>query len=129
MKEVEQNIAINVLSQDIEEEKNLNNHFKKFINKIEIGLKEFLNLSNLPLKSEIYFETDFEVPSIKKIILLLKFENISFEDEIKIWFDLGKFIRKRIETIIESISEKVKNKFIGFNKAFYIKLDLSQVKI
>jgi len=125
MKEVEQNIEINVLSQDIEEEKNLNNHFKKFINKIEIGLKEFLNLSNLPLKSKIYFETDFEVPSIKKIMLLLKFKNISFEDEIKIWYDLGKFIRKRIETIIETSSEEVKNKFIEFNKVFYIKLDLS----
>ena len=99
MKEVEQNIAINVLSQDIEEEKNLNNHFKKFINIIEIGLKEFLNLQDITLKSKIYFETDFEVPSIKKIILLLKFENISFENEIKIWYDLGKFIRKRIEEI------------------------------
>ena len=125
MKEVEQNIAINVLSQDIEKEKNSNNHFKKFIYEIEIGLKEFLNLSNLPLKSKIYFETDFEVPSIKKIMLLLKFKNISFEDEIKIWYDLGKFIRKRIETIIETSSEEVKNKFIEFNKVFYIKLDLS----
>lgn len=125
MKEVEQNIAINVPSQDIEQEKNSNNHFKKFIYEIEIGLKKFLNQSNIPLKSKIYFENDFEVPSIKKIILLLKFENISFENEIKIWYDLGKFIRKRIETIIESSSEKVKNKFIGFNKVFYIKLDLS----
>ena len=70
-------------------------------------------------------EEDWEIPNNFKIILLIKFEGISFETELQDWKDINDSIFKLIQIFIDNSSEKLKNEFEALKKKFFIKLNLS----
>ena len=70
-------------------------------------------------------EEDWEIPNNFKIILLIKFEGISFETELQDWKEINDSIFKLIQIFIDNSSEKLKNEFEALKKKFFIKLNLS----
>jgi len=73
----------------------------------------------------LLLEEDWEIPNYFKIILLIKFEGISFETELQDWKDINDSIFKLIQIFIDNSSEKLKNEFEALKKKFFIKLNLS----
>jgi hypothetical protein len=73
----------------------------------------------------LLLEEDWEIPNNFKIILLIKFEGISFETELQDWKEINDSIFKLIQIFIDNSSEKLKNEFEALKKKFFIKLNLS----
>ncbi len=58
------------------------------------------------------------------INLLLKFEDLSFDNELKLWHEVIHFIEEKINTLIETTSEKIKDELKSLNQRFSVLLDL-----
>ena len=113
------------LSEDVKNEITNNLTFKTFINQIEKGLSEYRKKMEGKIESKLLLEEDWEIPNYFKIILLIKFEGISFENELQDWKEINDAIFKQIQIIINNSSEKLKNEFEALKKKFFIKLNLS----
>ena len=96
---------------------------RKFISEIEICLSKFLNSRNLKSENKIYFKKDWEVYEFIKIILLLNFKDISFEEECKLWDEIIKLLEDKIDNIIKSNSGNMKKELLELKRRLYILLD------
>ncbi len=99
-----------------------NDSFRRYISEIENRLSLFNDEYGLVFYAKIYFQQDWEIEEIKNIILLIKFFNIPFKEELKLWNKLSSFVREGLQISEDFLSSK---EFIEFNKEFYIKLDLA----
>jgi len=113
------------LSEDVKNEISNNQAFKAFIYQIEKGLFEYRKKMEGKIESKLLLEEDWEIPNYFKIILLIKFEGISFENELQDWKEINDAIFKRIQIFIDNSSEKLKNEFEALKKKFFVKLNLS----
>jgi len=113
------------LSEDVKNEITNNHTFKAFIYQIEKGLFEYRKKKEGKIESKLLLEEDWEIPNNFKIILLIKFEGISFETELQDWKEINDSIFKLIQIFIDNSSEKLKNEFEALKKKFFIKLNLS----
>lgn len=112
-------------SEELEDEMQKNNNLIKFISEIEIAINDFFISETVNLNIKIFFEEDWEDENIKKIILLLDFQDISFENELFLWKKLTNYIMIKINNLISYTLEDSKKDIIFFNKNFFIKLDLT----
>ncbi|HDZ19190.1 hypothetical protein LCGC14_0586910 [marine sediment metagenome] len=103
--------------------------FWKFISEIEKGIFSFIENNKLSLSAKVHFQQDWEIESLRNIILLIKFDNISFKKELKLWKQLSIYVRKRLQLSKDFIYSQEYiiefNKYNKFNKDFYIELDLT----
>jgi len=111
------------ISEDLIEEMIMNISLRKFISEIEICVSKFLNSRNLKSKNKIYFKKDWEVYEFIKIILLLNFKDISFEEECKLWGEIIKLLEDKIDNTIKSNSGNMKKELFGLKRRLYILLD------
>ena len=111
------------ISKDLIDEMIMNISLRKFISEIEICLSKFLNSRNLKSENKIYFKKDWEVYEFIKIILLLNFKDISFEEECKLWDEIIKLLEDKIDNIIKSNSGNMKKELLELKRRLYILLD------
>ena len=97
--------------------------FRKFIIEIEENLREYLKSKKITSFNTIKFEKDWEIPSYKKIILQLNFYEIQFKDKLRLWSQIGKYIRNSLNELIRISPEKSKNKLEDLKNRFYIKIN------
>lgn len=111
---------------DVKEEMFQNISFRKFISEIEKGLFIFTEMHQISFDVKIYFQQDWEVKNLKNIILLIKFYDFPFKEELIIWENLSHFIRKELDMSKFYIqSKEIFKDYMNYNKLFYIKLDLN----
>ncbi len=111
---------------DIKEEMFENTSFRKYITEIENTLYLFKEEYGLAFNAKISFQQDWEIEELRNIILLIKFYNISFEEELKLWKNLSSFVRKGLQLTEDYMgSKELVKDFINYNNIFYIKLDLT----
>ncbi|KKL79568.1 hypothetical protein LCGC14_2013530 [marine sediment metagenome] len=111
---------------DIKEEMLENVSFRRYISEIENRLSVFKELYSLFFSVKINFQKDWEIEGLRNIILQLKFYNLLFKEELKFWKKLSIFVREGLQLSEDNLgSKKFIEEFIEYNKAFYIKLDLT----
>ncbi len=107
-------------------EEMLNNmNLRKMIYEIELNLSNHLNSKKIKSKNKMYFQKDWEVHEFLKIILLLKFENLSFERECDLWNEVIELLEKKINNLIESTVGDTREELTELKKCFYILLNFS----
>ncbi len=111
---------------DIKEEMVENVSFRRYISEIENRLYLFKEKYRLVFNAKIYFQQDWEIEELRNIILLIKFYNISFENELKLWKKLSFFVKQGLQLSEDFLdSKEFIKEFTEYSKAFYIKLDLT----
>ena len=111
---------------DIKEEMFESASFRRYISEIENRLYLFKEEYRLVFNAKIYFQHDWEIEELRNIILLIKFYNIPFENELKLWKKLSFFVRQGLQLSEDFLGFKIfVEEFIKYNKEFYIKLDLT----
>ena len=111
---------------DIKEEMVESVSFRRYISEIEKNLYLFKEEYRLVFNAKIYFQQDWEIEELRNIILLIKFYNISFENELKLWKKLSFFVRQGLQLSEDFLgSKEFIKEFTEYSKAFYIKLDLT----
>lgn len=111
---------------DIKEEMFESASFRRYISEIENSLYLFKEEYRLVFIAKIYFQQDWEIEELRNIILLIKFFNISFKNELKLWKKLSFFVRQGLQLSEDFLGFKIfVEEFIKYNKEFYIKLDLT----
>jgi len=98
--------------------------FMKFIKRIEIAINKFVNLNNLELKNKIYFEKDFEIPDLDKLILSIQIEDLSVQEKLDVWDEIDGFIRKNIQDLIKFSSEKEIIEFKNLNQKLFTSVEI-----
>ena len=113
-------------NKDIKEEMFESASFRRYISEIENRLYLFKEEYRLVFIATIYFQQDWEIEELRNIILLIKFYNIPFENELKLWKKLSFFVRQGLQLSEDFLGSKIFfEEFIKYNKEFYIKLDLT----
>lgn len=111
---------------DIKEEMFESASFRRYISEIENRLYLFKEEYRLVFIAKIYFQQDWEIEELRNIILLIKFYNIPFENELKLWKKLSFFVRQGLQLSEDFLASKEFFKeFTEYSKEFYIKLDLT----
>ncbi|KKK40924.1 hypothetical protein LCGC14_0949390 [marine sediment metagenome] len=111
---------------DIKEEMFESASFWKFISEIENRIFSFKEEHKLSLSAKVLFQQDWEIESLRNIILLIRFDNIPFKEELKLWKMLTFFVREGLKISEDNIySKELVKDFINYNNTFYIKLDLT----
>jgi len=111
---------------DIKEEMFESASFRRYISEIENRLYLFKEEYRLVLNVKIYFQQDWEIEELRNIILLIKFSNIPFENELKLWKKLSFFVRQGLQLSEDFLgSKEFIKEFTEYSKEFYIKLDLT----
>ncbi len=98
--------------------------FRKFINKIERSLNEFLEVINVRLENKIFFEEDWEIPNYKKLILSLNFKGIPFKQEMPLWKAINTITYNRIKSMMLHTSEQQARRIKTLKRNFFIKLEM-----
>lgn len=111
-------------SEKVEDLMNNNSMFRKLIANIEMGLNQFIEISNIEMESSIFFEEDWEIPDYEKIILFINFKGISFNEELSLWKLISNIIYNRIKSLIHISSEGDSRKIKDLKKKFFIKLNM-----
>lgn len=111
-----------IFSPEIENKMISDKNFTKFINIIEGGLKEFINLNkNLNITHKFYFKKDWEIPDQNNLILSLDFKELSTtQEKIDLLSEITQFVGDKIEKLIEKSSNKEKEKFRNQDYQFFI---------
>ncbi|KKM61254.1 hypothetical protein LCGC14_1533530 [marine sediment metagenome] len=113
-------------NKDTKEEMFENASFRRYISEIENRLFLFKKEYRLVFNAEIYFQQDWEIEDLRNIILLIKFYNVPFENELKLWKKLSIYVREGLQLSKDFISSKeYVIELKKYNKDFYIKLDLT----
>lgn len=111
---------------DIKEEMFENVSFRRFISEVENRLFLFKEKYGIIFNTKIHFQQDWEIEGLRNIILLIKFYNIPFKNELKLWKKLSFFVRERLQLSEDFlVSKEFIKEFIEYSKEFYIKLDLT----
>ena len=113
------------LSEEIKNEAIHNSAFNDFIREIEKRILEYGKKIKIKTESKVYLEDDWEEPNYTKVILLINFEGIPFETELKLWKELNDVIYKKINLIIYKAPEPLAKELESIKKRFFIKLDLN----
>lgn len=111
-------------NEKVEDLMNLDPNFRKFISQIEIGLNKFIKIKHMSISSTIFFEIDWEIPDYEKLVLFLNFEDIPFNEELKLWKKIGSIIYERIKSLIAISSEEDIKIIKEWKKNFFIKVDM-----
>ncbi len=98
--------------------------FRKFISEIERSLNKFINLKNVKLENQIFFEEDWEIPDYKKLVLSLNFKGILFKQEMSLWKMINSITYERIKSMISHSSEEQIRRIKDLKKNFFIKLEM-----
>lgn len=99
--------------------------FMKFINQLEISLNRYINLSNIYMDGYLFFEKDFEIPDLDKVILSLNLDKLSIQEKLDIWDQIDNFLRSEIEKLAEILTDNEKDKIFKFNQAFFTEIKLN----
>ena len=111
---------------DIKEEMFESASFWKFISEIENRIFSFKEKYKLSLSAKVFFQQDWEIEGLRNIILLIKFDNIPFKKELKLWKMLTLFVREGFKISEDNMYSKELGKdFVNYSNTFYIKLDLT----
>lgn len=111
---------------DIKEEMLENASFRKIISEIENRIFSFKEKYKLSFGANIHFQQDWEIEGLRNIILLIKFYNIPFKNELKLWKKLSFFVRQGLQLSEDFLgSKEFIKEFTEYSKDFYIKLDLT----
>ena len=111
---------------DIKEEMFESASFWKFISEIENRIFSFKEKYKLSLSAKVFFQQDWEIEGLRNIILLIRFDNIPFKEELKLWKMLTFFVREGLKISEDNIySKELIKDFIHYSNKFYIKLDLT----
>jgi len=111
---------------DIKEEMLENVSFRKIISEIENRLFSFKEKYKLSFGANVHFQQDWEIEGLRNIILLIKFYNIPFKNELKLWKKLSFFVRQGLQLSEDFLgSKEFIKEFTEYSKEFYIKLDLT----
>ena len=111
---------------DIKEEMFESASFRRYISEIENRLYLFKEEYRLVFIAKIFFQQDWEIEELRNIILLIKFYNIPFENELKLWKKLSFFVRQGLQLSEDFlVSKEFIKEFTEYSKEFYIKLDLT----
>lgn len=98
-------------------------HFKEFISQVENALHAFLD-DKYVYQGKFSLEKDFELSELEKLVLSLKFENLSNEVKLRLWDEIDDAIRIHLETLVkESEGNKVES-FKNLNLNFYTNVQL-----
>ncbi len=102
-----------------------NSVFMKFINQIEISLIRFMEKNSYNFNCKLFYEVDFEIPDLKKIILLININNMNIEEKLDFWDQIDDFLRYRIEEFANFLLNEQKKKFLDYNKRFFTNVQLN----
>jgi len=98
--------------------------FRKFINKIERSLNEFLEFENVRLENKIFFEEDWEFPKNKKLVLNLNFKDIPFKQQMSLWKAINTITYDRIKSMILYSSEQQVRRIKNLKRNFFIEIEM-----
>jgi len=102
-----------------------NSVFMKFINQIEISLIRFMKKNSYNFNCKLFHEVDFEIPNLKKIILLIYINNMNIQEKLDFWDQIDDFLRNNIKEFEKFLSIEQANKISEYNKIFYTNVELN----
>lgn len=101
-----------------------NNTFRNIISEIDLRLSEYLKGRDIKAYNKMHFQSEWEAPEIVNIILFLHFNDpIVFEEQLKIWNEIIKYLETNINNYIRSSPEDLHKDLDEFQRRFYILLD------
>ncbi len=93
--------------------------FMKFINQVEISLIRFMKKNLYNFNCKLFFEHDFEIPNLKKIILSFNTNSMNIQEKLNFWDEVDDFLRYNIEELAKFIPIEQRIKFLDYDNNFF----------